>query len=219
MGFMTPRWLSRVYHYLKGPHPLHPDVLDNHLTPMIFRRYRPEDLAQCIELYAANEPGRFPTGVIELYRRCLSDQTSYFLVLERDNQIVASGGLSFFMRPDVAVLSFGLVHPEYQGSGIGTALLLARLALLPTHRYAYVVFIFAVEKSVGFYRRFGFRQFRPWVDQHGQKHPSAVLAFSSREIGRCRKLLAERGISFPQDHDMIPLRDKSDWVDPDRPRQ
>jgi [ribosomal protein S18]-alanine N-acetyltransferase len=184
---------------------------------MAFRRYQPEDLAQCLEIYAANEPGGFPKGVIEQYRKSLIDQSSYFLVLDRENRLIASGGISYFLRPNIAVLCFGLVHPDFQGSGLGTALLLTRLALLEPRGCMYAVFIAAVEKSVDFYRRFGFWPFLPWVDHHGQHHPSGRLSFSSKEIVRCRQLLAEKAISFPQDEKEIPLRTKSDFDTPDIP--
>jgi len=210
LGTMKSGWLSRIYHGLRGRHPLHPEVTNHFLGPMKFRRFQSADLQQCIDLYTANEPGRFPEGVRDQYRRSLIEQSSYFLVLETEGKIIASGGLSYFIRQNIAVLCFGLIHPDHQGKGLGTALLLSRLALLAPQGYTYAVIIAAVEKSFGFYRRFGFRQLPPWVDGHGQQHPSGHLSFTSREIIGCRKLLAERGISFPQDEKEIPLRTKSD---------
>jgi ribosomal protein S18 acetylase RimI-like enzyme len=211
---MVSSWFSRFYHNLKGPHPLHPDVIGSRLTPLTFRRYQQTDLDQCVELYAANEAGRFPEGVQDQYRKSLTRQSSYFLVLEHDGRIIASGGISLFLRPDVAVLCFGLVDPKHHGQGIGTALLLARLALLPG-KCTYMVFIAAVEKSVGFYRRLGFRAFTPWKDTHGCMQPSGVLAFSPSEINRCRRLLAQRSILYPQDQEHIPFRAKSEGGESD----
>lgn len=211
---MNSNWVSRLYHGLRGAHPLHPDVIGNHLNSFAFRRYQPADLHRCVALYAANEVGRFPEGVREQYQQSLMRQSSYYLVLEREGRIIASGGISLFCRPDVAVLCFGLVHPEHHGHGIGTALVLTRLALLPG-KFTYMIFIAAVEKSVGFYRRFGFRAFTPWKDKHGQIQPSGVLAFSPSEIIRCRKLLAQHGITYPQDQDQIPLRMRSECGESD----
>jgi predicted N-acetyltransferase YhbS len=205
---MISSWFSRLYHNLKGAHPLHPDVLRTRLKPLTFRRYEPADLDQCVALYAANEAGRFPEGVQDQYRKSLARQSSYFLVLKQEGRIIATGGISLLGRPDVAVLCFGLVDPKHHGQGIGTAMVLTHLALLP-RKFTYMVFIAAVEKSVGFYRRFGFSAFTPWKDKHGQMQPSGVLAFTPSEIIRCRKLLAQRGVSYPVDQDQIPLRVRS----------
>lgn len=58
------RVFERVAHFFKGPNPLHPAVWEGRLAPLTFRRFKIEDLPQCLELYRLNEPGRFPEGVI-----------------------------------------------------------------------------------------------------------------------------------------------------------
>jgi predicted N-acetyltransferase YhbS len=198
--------LSRVFHFIRGPNPVHPSVWEGRLSPMVFRRFDETDLNHCVELYSLNEKGRFPQGVIEQYRKSLAEQESYYLVSEMEGRIVASGGVSYWMRENMVVLCFGLVEPQHQGRGIGTALLLARLALLKPKPWNYHVMIFAVEKSFAFYRRFGFYDFTPWQDASGAKHPSGHLLLTEREIRRCRALLEAHNISVPQDENQIPLR-------------
>jgi predicted N-acetyltransferase YhbS len=201
--------LSRIYHFLKGPSPLRPSLWDGHLSPVTFRRFTCEDLLQCLELYALNEPGRFPRGVAQQYEASLVQGSSYYLVAEDDGRVIASGGLSYYTRQDVAVLCFGLVHPSQQRRGIGTALLLARLSLLKPSRPEYHVLVFAVEDSFGFYRRFGFRDFQAWRDPQGDMRPSGHLLLTSRETRRCRALLKDHRITVPEDEAQIPVRTKA----------
>jgi predicted N-acetyltransferase YhbS len=99
-----------------------------------------------------------------------------------------------------------LVHPRQQGKGIGTALFLARLALLAPNESNYHVLIFAVEQSIGFYRRFGFRDVQAWKDSKGVDRPSGHLLITASEIRRCRSLLKAQNISVPPDEDQIPFR-------------
>jgi N-acetylglutamate synthase-like GNAT family acetyltransferase len=197
---------ARIYHFLKGPNPLNPSLWQGRLEHMVFRRLEMRDIPQCLELYKANEPNRFPKGGIEKYEISLRDPDAYFLVLQRESRIIASGGLQYWGRPNMGVLYFGLVQPDYHRKGIGTALLLARLALFSPKQSAYSIFIFAVDKSIGFYRRFGFRKFHPWEDDHGKKHPSGHLIFTSYEIQKCRNLLNKHEIFIPEDEDQIPFR-------------
>jgi len=176
---------------------------------MPFRRYQPADLQQCLEIYELNRPGRFPDKMEPSYARVLEEQTSYTLVAERDGRIVATGGIEYWGRKNVSTLSFGLVHPAFQGKGIGAALVLSRLALLNTYAPIHHVFIFAVRKSFGYYRRLGFRPFNPWKDVDGNEHPSGLLVVLQRDVLNCRKLLAAHQISFPPGEDNVPLQEHS----------
>jgi GNAT superfamily N-acetyltransferase len=197
---------SRIYHFLKGPNPLHPSVWEGRLMTLTFRRLAVADVPGCLELYALNELGRFPEGFVDEYEKTIREPTSYFLVVESEGRIIASCGLLYWVRENVSVFCFGMVRPSHQGKGIGTALLLARLALLNPKRPAYRVLIFAVEKSFGFYQRFGFMNVQPWRDIHGQKHPLGRLDVTSSQVRRCRALLREHEIVVPQDEDQIPFR-------------
>ena len=144
--------------------------------------------------------------MIEQYRPSLAEGRSYYLVSEQGGKIVASGGISYFMDHSFAVLCFGLVHPEHQGRGLGTVLVLARLSLLDPKRPFYRVLIFAVEPSIGFYRRMGFREWTNWKDGNKQTHPSGHWILTFRQIRRCRRLLSEHGVSLPPDQDLVPVR-------------
>lgn len=197
---------SSLLRLIKGPRPLDDSLWKDRVSPVTFRRFRAEDLSQCLKLYALNEPGRFPAGVRQSYERSLLEQSSYFLVAESAGRIVATGGLSYFVRSDVAVLCFGLVNPAHHGNGIGTAMLLARLSLLKTTHPVYHVLIFAVKESLGFYRRFGFKSFQPWVDPQGMQQPSGILRIKPKEIMRCRALLKSLQVALPDDEQVIPLR-------------
>jgi N-acetylglutamate synthase-like GNAT family acetyltransferase len=195
---------------MEGPNPLHPAVWEGRLSPITFRRLQESDIPACLEIYKLNEPGRFPEGVIAKYEQCLRDQSSYFMVAEKNGRVVATGGISYFQKPHLVMLCFGLIRPENQRAGIGAASLLARLALLKQDQPAYRVLICAVTKSFGYYQRFGFQLFGTWPDHQGKDHPLGALTVTYEEVQQCRKLLTDHGISFPQDEDQVPLRTLAD---------
>src|SRR4051794_8060324 len=127
-------WYTRLYHHIRGPNPLHPTVWNGRIPHIAFRRYRESDLHACVELYDLNAPGRFPK-LEPPYGTTLASGRVYTLVAEKDRKLIAAGGVSYrgvpgFSNRKAAILSFGLVHPDHQNHGIGTALVLARLALL-----------------------------------------------------------------------------------------
>ena len=216
-------WYSRLYHHVRGSNPLHPMVWMGRLTAIVFRRYQAADLEACVRLLDLNAPGRFPT-LDPSYSSILASGNLYTIVAEKNGQVVAAGSLQYvrphgFINRKAGVLCFGLVHPEYQNQGIGTALVLARFALMKASEEYYSVLIFAVQKSIGFYRRFGFHETEPWKDTEGQGHPSAMMELLRRDILGCRRLLAQHQITYPSDEELVPgpefaVRNSQDYSGP-----
>jgi len=56
------KWINRgaSFGLMRGPNRLHPKIWEGRLSPVSFRKYKPDDLPQCLEIYSLNEPGRFP---------------------------------------------------------------------------------------------------------------------------------------------------------------
>jgi len=194
---------------MRGPNPLHPTVWKGRIPPITFRRYRESDLDGCVNLYNLNAWGRFPK-LEPSYSTILASGRAYTIVAEKNGGLIAAGSVNYqrapgFLNRKAAVLSFGLVHPDHHNEGIGTALVLARLALLKPSEDYYFVMICAVNKSIGFYRRLGFQDVAKWKDCEGQEHPVAMLEFLRREIRACRKLLADQQVIYPNDEELVPL--------------
>lgn len=197
--------VRRFIHYLKGPNPLHPDVVDRPVPPVRFRTYTEADKAVCLELYRSNESGRFPDDGLKYFENTLDRQAGCLLVGELDGKVVLCCGLNYWQNWQNAVLFYGLIDPEYQRRGIGVAMVLVRLALLRSDQMDVNVFIFAVKDSVSYYERFGFRRRDHWKDEHGVEHPWAVLNLCPVDILQIRNWLAKRGIRYPAGNVTIPV--------------
>lgn len=186
--------------------PLKRSVWEGKLAPMTFRPFARADIEPCLELYELNEPGRFPPGGLPEYLSHLAQRRAYTICLDGPDGLVACGGLAYHEgRRHSGLLCYGLVHPAHHGTGIGTALLLARLALLDPNRHWYSICIAALEKSFGFYRRFGFSSAGSWCDKSGARHTFGALFIFGYQIRRIRKLLAAHKVEYPAgDGNLIP---------------
>jgi hypothetical protein len=122
------------------------------------RAYRPADKDACVEIYNENEPGRFPDGVVGQFEQFLQYPGYLRLVGCIDEQPIAIGGIGLIPGwfADNVWLVFGMVRPALHRRGIGTAMLLARLAALPRPAKPVRVSLSSVEASDGFFERFGF---------------------------------------------------------------
>lgn len=110
-------------------------------------------------IYSQNEPGRFPQGFDKEFQQTL-DGTDYLkLVLCLEDRPVAIGCVGEFKGMFGARnvwLIFGMVHPDFHGQGLGSALLLARLAALSEPANSTNVLLSPVARSREFFKRFGF---------------------------------------------------------------
>src|SRR3954471_513610 len=104
------------------------------------RAYRELDFTGCMSVYASNRGFTLPNDA-SLMERHLKDAFVHYLVIEGAEGIVACGGID--PRGDInrADLCFGMVHRAHHGCGIGTLLLLSRLALVDCSEGEVMVFL------------------------------------------------------------------------------
>jgi [ribosomal protein S18]-alanine N-acetyltransferase len=124
------------------------------------------DYAACEEIFLLNEPVHFPParyGAFDLFKAWLRQQESLIVVAEHGGLVCGLGGIAVDYVPAedrrIAWLGFGMVHPDHHGHGIGTALLMCRLSLLPAGHLPMTVCMQSAGASYRFYKRFGFRRF------------------------------------------------------------
>lgn len=134
-----------------------PQAAQGRIKPLRVRPYQPDDEDTCQQLYRANEEeGRFPSGRFEEYARALRNAPYAFLLAWAEKECVGVGGLA--PAPDgAAQFIFGLVRPDWQGRGVGAALLLSRIRLLPEPTDYTRLMLAPVTTSASYYARYGFR--------------------------------------------------------------
>ena len=166
-----------------------------------------DDVAACESIYRRNEPGRFPDAARgDFLAHIRSRDKALFLVAEVDGAIAGFGGITMDRKAklEVAHLVYGMVDPAHQRRGIGTALLLARLAVLPAPRRWWTVLFVPIAGSESFYRRFGF--------QYGMTTVTAAIgigdvyraALTRERQAECIAVLGERLRVAPLGKSYIP---------------
>jgi GNAT superfamily N-acetyltransferase len=183
--------------------PLAARNLGERVRDVSFRVMEEADIPVCLAFYRANEAAHFPGGYFDQYAAQLRGGEFLNLIAMRDGEPVGCGGLMYGPNGD-ACFCFGMVAPSHQGTGIGTALMLARLALLTPVNGWSTVWITAVPRSVAFHRRFGFLFLPAAADDKGVSHPIAFLDLRAAEVEACRAVLAQRRIAYPDVSGEIP---------------
>ena len=150
-----------------------------------------------IEIYKENEPGRFPDGVVGQFEQFLQYPGYLRLVGCIDEQPIAIGGIGLIpgLFADNVWLVFGMVRPALHRRGIGTAMLLARLAALPRPAKPVRVSLSNVEGSDGFFERFGFAyQGQIAVPSSSKRLDVKSAILDSAGWDTCRTLIHGMGI-------------------------
>ena len=118
------------------------------------RPYTPDDRRGCLELFDSNTPTYFLPEERDPYRLFLDRQPALYWVLDEADRLVACGGVA--MRDQEASLCWGMIRRDRHRSGLGTKLLLYRLAKAAQELSARSVRLDTSQHSVGFFRKHGF---------------------------------------------------------------
>jgi predicted N-acetyltransferase YhbS len=160
------------------------------------RPIKERDIGACEAIYRLNEPARFPPGYFDLFFEKLRGDGSLVLIAEVDGQVRGVGGVRILRIPriDAAMLGFGMVHPAHQKRGLGTVLLIARLATLPKPQLRWRVHLLTTGGSETFYQRFGFAFMQQWTDERGTPFGNYRTLLYSRDWDKCHALLNQWGV-------------------------
>lgn len=129
---------------------------------MTIRPYRPEDRADCLRVFSSNIPKYFSEEEREAFCDFLLRLPGHYLVVcDEHGSIVGCGGIAMSLTHEsAAALTWGMIHADKHGKGLGKALTQARLGLLPTLPAARRVQIDTSHETEGFYEKFGFKTVR-----------------------------------------------------------
>jgi N-acetylglutamate synthase-like GNAT family acetyltransferase len=203
MGFS--RWFQWLF---RNPHRFSPAIAAGRMSPAIIRKLCPADIDTCCEIYLRNEQEHFPEGHFEDFKKNLTMDSSLWLVIEVEKRVIGVGGICLESADNTTCnLSFGMIHPDYQRQGFGSALLLARLAALPKPEQPIFVCMAPVRNSVKYYERFGFEflaRVQLGKDQHKTDVFTSVLEAAAWDA--CASLLFASKIETRFDQFPVPVR-------------
>ncbi len=125
---------------------------------MHYRPFHPADRAACLAIFDSNAARYFAPGDREVFATFLDAPQGFFgLLCEDDGSVVACGGLGTREDGQTALLTWGMVHADRHGHGLGRTLGLMRLLRLLEMPQVMRVTINTSNETVGFFEKLGFR--------------------------------------------------------------
>lgn len=123
------------------------------------RKYRIEDQQQVLKLLRLNSPDNFhPSEEVDL-QEYLKKEAEHYFVTEALGAILAAGGYNTgFDSGKTARISWDMVHPEFQGLGIGKELTTFRITEIKKSPEVQKIVVRTTPQAEKFYEKLGFQK-------------------------------------------------------------
>lgn len=122
----------------------------------MIRPYQTSDKPHLIKLIRLNTPPYFDKSEEALFSNYLDNEREDYFVVEQNGGIIGCGGLNYEKDKKKAVLSWGMIHPTYQGWGIGTQLTEHRINHLKNLEGIDKLIVRTSQHTATFYEKMGF---------------------------------------------------------------
>lgn len=120
------------------------------------REYTLHDKKAVLNILRLNTPQYFSPEEEKDLIHYLDSEIDHYFVLELDNQIVGSGGINFPEDKTIGLISWGIIHPDYQKKSLGTALLKHRIEKLKEFNTIEQIVVRTSQVVYKFYEKSGF---------------------------------------------------------------
>lgn len=122
---------------------------------MIIRKFTETDKESVLNLLRLNTPEYFAVEEeADLIYYFDYHATNYFVV-EIDEKIAGAGGFNLSDEGDVAKISWDIIHPDYQGKGVGGALTRFRIDRIREIPGVKTISVRTTQLVYPFYEKFG----------------------------------------------------------------
>ncbi len=122
----------------------------------MIRPYKNNDRDELISLLRLNIPKYFdPSEEIE-FIDYLDHKLEDYFVVESDHKIIGSGGVNYLLNKSEARISWDIIHPDFQGQGIGKKLTQYRIDHIRKNKTVYKIVVRTSQLAYKFYEKMGF---------------------------------------------------------------
>lgn len=122
----------------------------------MIRPYKIEDKKVLVDILRLNTPKFFDKAEEKDFIDFLDNELDDYFVIEEDNKIIGSGGVNYFPESMSAKISWGLIHPDFQGKGLGKKLTLFRIEHLRKNPAVKLIIVRTTQLVYKFYQKMGF---------------------------------------------------------------
>jgi N-acetylglutamate synthase-like GNAT family acetyltransferase len=121
------------------------------------RRYSKNDKLEVLQLLDLNIPYYFAPAEKTDFQNYLETEIELYYVLTFENKIIGCGGINFEDEKKTGIISWDIIHPEFQGKKFGKALLQYRISVLKSLENVTKIIVRTSQMTFLFYQKQGFQ--------------------------------------------------------------
>ena len=125
------------------------------ISAIKIREYDKPDQPSLLELLRLNTPEYFSPDEENGFIQYLDEEIELYYVVEFEGVIIGCGGINF-EDPNTGIISWDILHPNYQRKGVGSMLLKYRIDVLKSMRRIKSIKVRTSQLTHEFYQKIGF---------------------------------------------------------------
>lgn len=122
----------------------------------MIRNYTPSDKNQLLEILRLNTPQYFDPSEEAGFIDYLDNELEDYFVVEMEGVIAGCGGINYEDDYKKAIISWDIIHPNYQGKGIGKKLTQHRINKVKENSKTELIIVRTSQLTDKFYQKMGF---------------------------------------------------------------
>ncbi len=124
----------------------------------MIRSYSEDDQSAVLDLIRLNTPEFFDASEEKDLKDYLEHSREDYFVFEKEGQVIGATGINYELgKKAKAILSWDLIHPDFQGMGIGRQLTHFRINHIKAQEGYEVIVVRTSQLTYPFYEKMGFK--------------------------------------------------------------
>ena len=124
---------------------------------IVIRPYAADDKSAVLGLIRLNTPKYFSPVEEQELEKYLENEIELYYVILLNEVVVGCGGINFEKDKSIGIISWDMIHPDYQGKTLGSKLLNYRLDRLKKENSIRKIIVRTSQLTNRFYEKNGFK--------------------------------------------------------------